>query len=168
MKLKRLGRGGEQVSREQTKALLAHVHLRELVGKPSDPRRLIHRTLPKSRRIDVLRLLRCAPVVRRLCCRLASDLLLRELALRRETGCEELGWGSGLARNGGICGPYGGGRHCVRAVIRLGLACCILPTFCVMRSLRRRGCARRWVQSRGHALGIGVRRFPLRPSRSGF
>ena len=115
MKLERLGRGGEQVSREQTKALLAHVHLRELVGKPSDPRRLVHRALPKSRRIDVLRLLRCAPVVRRLCCRLASDLLLRELALRRETGSEELrrlrrlAWEleAGTALYAGPAGPTG-------------------------------------------------------------
>lgn len=162
MELERLGRGGEQVGCKQAETLLAHVHLRKLVGKSGHRGLLVCRLLAKSWSIDVLWLLRCTSIIRLLCSRLG--LLLRELIIRCETGGEKLGGLSGLSGNGAVCRPWWGS-HGFRPVIRLRLACCILPAFWMVGRLRGRGRAWVRVQTRVHAFWVGEGRFPLRPAR---
>ena len=113
MQFKGLRRCGEQVSGEETEALLAHIHLRELVCERTDARRLIDWSLAKPWLVDVLRLWLRSSIVRRLPC--LAHLLLCELALRRETGSEELrrlrrlAWEleAGTALYAGPAGPTG-------------------------------------------------------------
>ena len=168
MQFKGLRRCGEQVSGEETEALLAHIYLRELVCERTDARRLIGWSLAKPWLVDVLRLRLRSSIVRRL--PWLAHLLLCELALRRETGSEELRRLRRLAWDRTVRGPCRSYRGCnrVRTVVCLRLTCCILPTFCVMVGLRRRGCGRGGVHCRIHALGIRKRRLPLCPPRRGF
>ena len=83
MQLERIRRSSEQVSRHKAKALLANIHLRELIRKATDTRRLVDRTLAKSGSVDVFGLRLRTSIVRGLLPRLPAYLLLRELALRR-------------------------------------------------------------------------------------
>lgn len=161
MEFKRLGRCSEQVSGEETEALLADVHLRELVCERTDSRLLVHRPLPEPWLVDVLRLRLRSSIVRRLSW--LAYLLLCELALGGETGSEELRRLCRLARHRTVRGTR---RRCnrVRAVVRLRLAGCILPTFCVMLAWRWGG-GRDRVQG---ALRVKERLLPLRPPRRGF
>ena len=165
MQLERLRRGSKQVGREEAKTLLAHIHLRELVGKPSNRGLPICRLLTKPWRIDVLRFLRSTSIVRRLCSGLRWNLLLGELALRSETGSEELGLLRGLSGDGTV-GRTWRSNHCVRAIVSLRLACSILSTFSVVRGLRGRRCA--WSGTWAHAFGIREWWLPLGSARCGF
>ena len=114
MQFKGLRRCGEQVSGEETEALLAHIHLRELVCERTDARRLIGRSLAKPWLVDIPRLWLGSSIVWRLPC--LSHLLLFELPLCRETGSEELrrlrrlAWEleAGTALYAGPAGPTGG------------------------------------------------------------
>ena len=166
MKLKRLGRRSEEVGGEETEALLAHVHLPELVCERTDSRLLVCRSLTEPRRIDVLRFRWRTSVVGRLS-RLTRHLLCCKPTLRGETGREQLRGLRRLAGNGAICGP-GGRCYRVRAVVCLRLASCILPTFWVVVSLRRWGRGRGGVHRAVHAFGVREGGLPLRPARRSF
>ena len=167
MQLERLRRGSKQVRGEETETLLAHIHLRKLVGETSDRGLPICWLLTKSWRIDVLWFLRSTSVVRRLCSGLGRGLLLRELAFRGETGGEELGRLSRLSGDGTV-GWTRRSNHCVRAIVGLRLACCILSTLCMMRRLRGRRCTRRGIEAWAHGLGIREGWLPLCSTRRGF
>ncbi len=167
MQLERLRRGSKQVGREEAKTLLAHIHLRKLVGEPGYRSLPIRRLLTEPRCIDVFWFLRRTSIVRRLCSGLRRDLLLGKLSLRGETGSEELGRLSGLIGDGTVGGTRRSS-HRVRAIVRLRLACCILSTFSMMRGLRGRRCTWSGIEARAHALRIGERWLPLRSARCGF
>ena len=165
MKLERLRRSGEQIGSEQAEAFLAHVHLRELVRKRTCPRLLIGRPLTETWRVDVLRLGWRTSIVGGLP-RLATHLLLRELALRRKTGGKKLGRLRRLTGNSSTIGRTRSGQSFC-AVVCLSLTSSILPTLAMMLRLRRG--RRAWCLGHGGiALGVGERRLPLGPSRSGF
>ena len=164
MKLERLWRRSKQVGVHESKPLLAHVHLRELVREAGDPWRLVGWALAESWCVDVFRLRWCTSIVRGLRWR-THLLLLRELALRCKTRREKLRGMSGLTRDRAICGCLGG--QSLRAIICLSLTSRILSTLSVV-GLRRGRRARGLRHGRINAFGIGERRLPLRPSGGRF
>ena len=167
MQLERLRRGGKQIRSEEAETLLAHTHLRKLVGKSSNRGLPVRRLLTEPWRSDVLRFLWRTSIVWGLRSGLRRNLLLGELALRGETRGEELGLLSRLSRDGTV-GRARRDDHRIRAIVSLRLTGRILSTFCVMRRLRGWGCTWSRIEAWAlHALGIRKGRFPLRPTCRG-
>lgn len=162
MQFERVRRSSKEVSCEQPGTLLPHTHLRELVRQRVNARRLVRRALSKPGCVDVFRLLLGLPIVRCLS-GLSTYLLLRELAVSRETWSEQLRLLLSRLRGDSAVRRASRRGYRVRAVVRLRLTGCILTSFCVVGLCGWGRCTRRGVE----AFGVREGRFPLRSASRG-